>query len=133
MLGGRDGYIRRYDRLATDDDGTDVTDYVLYGPLQLGGGNYLDGMLDEVIVQLATGSGSVRVYIYIGKTAEAAYNSAPYELTEEAKPLAAGIKRTFRPQRRGNAAFIKIAGTGLPWAIETLQIVRRPLGKQRLA
>jgi hypothetical protein len=127
LLGGRDGYVRKFVLQQATDDGTSFTAYSLIGPLMLGGGGYFEGMIREVIGQLSTLSGNVTLKIRVGDSAESAYRAT----SRVTYTLRAGKGRTYRPNLRGNACFLELIGTD-PWALEQLSVVRERLGKQRL-
>lgn len=129
LIPGRDGYARKWNDAANDDDGTSFSFYVLYGPIMLSGSDYLDGMLEEVIVQTAKDSSTVAVAVQVGTSAESAFNATPQSLGT----VAANTKRTFPIRRRGNAVIVRVSRSGAAAAsIETLQIFRNALGKQRV-
>lgn len=124
LYGGRDGYIRAMDRTATTDDGLTFASETLIGPIQLGGGGYWDGSINEVCGQLADGSDDVLLYLLIGDSVEAAYNATPIEIGR----LTEGRNRSMWPLRRGNACFLKLVGTGGPWGLENMTLTRERLG-----
>ena len=129
VLGGRDGLLRVYTEARPDDDGENFESFILIGPIALGASGYYEGILREVVGQLATASGAVTLQIQVGDSVEAAYRAAP----RDAFPLLAGKNRTHTPRLRGNACFLRLVGTpGYAWAHEQMSIVRESLGKQRL-
>jgi len=129
ILGCRDGYLRGFADDRPDDDGTNFESFVLIGPIPLGGGGYYDGILSEVIGQLAVDSGVVTLAIQVGDSIESAFNAAPCD----AIVLRAGKNLTHMPRLRGNACFLRLSSTGgTAWAMEQMSIVRERLGKQRL-
>jgi len=128
LFGCRDGHIRTMNDAAFTDDGLpERTPELLIGPIALGGGGYFDGMLVEVVGQLAEGSSEVNCDLLIGTSAENAYRATPRPIGT----LRGGKNRTFRPQIRGNACIIRLHGAP-PWALEMMTVARERLGKQRL-
>jgi hypothetical protein len=129
VLGGRDGYLRVFADDRPDDDGENFESFVLIGPIALGATGYHDGILREVIGQLAADSGDVTLQIQVGDSVESAFNAVP----RDAFTLRAGKNLTHSPRLRGNACFLRLSSTGgTAWAMEQLSIVRESLGKQRL-
>jgi hypothetical protein len=129
ILGCRDGYLRVHEDSAHTDDGENFQSNVLIGPVMLGGDGYHEGMIREVVGQLATDSGPVTMKIRVGDSVESAYNAA----SRVSYVMSAGKNRTWRPNLRGNACFIELFSEGgEAWAFEQLSIVRERLGKQRL-
>lgn len=129
ILGCRDGYLRVHEDAESTDDGENFASNVLIGPLMLGGGGYGEGMLREVVGQLAEDSGPVTMSVRVGDSVESAYAAS----SRVSYTMRAGKNRTWRPNLRGNACFIELSSDGgAAWAMEQLSIVREALGKQRL-
>jgi hypothetical protein len=118
-----------YTNLLPHDDGVNFESFILIGPIPLGGGGYGDGILREVIAQLATASGPLTLEIQVGDSIESAYRAIP----RDAFSLVAGKNLTSSPRLRGNACFLRLSSLGgVAWAHEQMSIVRERLGKQRL-
>jgi hypothetical protein len=129
ILGGRDGLLRISADDRPDDDGTNFESFILIGPIALGATGYHDGILREVIGQLAADSGDVTLQIQVGDSVESAFNAVP----RDAFTLRAGKNLTHSPRLRGNACFLRLSSSGgTAWAMEQMSIVRESLGKQRL-
>lgn len=129
IFGGRDGYTREFVDSAQTDDGTNFDSFVLIGPIALGGGGYFDGMVREIVGQLATVSGSARVAVQVGNSIEAAYRAEPRNYYT----MRAGKGLSNFPRLRGNCCFLRVEGIpGTAWALEILTMVRERFGKQRL-
>jgi len=130
VLGGRDGYLRRFQSNQATDDGTAIDSYVLYGPIQMGVEGVADGILNEVVGTLAAGSGPVNWSLLVGKTAEEAARSSPVASGTWDRQ---GLNHTVRPRRRGGAFFLKLgAGGSAPWAIESVAAGIQTAGRLRL-
>jgi hypothetical protein len=128
MLGGRDGYIRRFRDTADNDDGTAFTSYLLYGPIKMGD-SYRDGMFSELGVTLGGKSGPVTLTTLTGSTEEESVYASAF--STHSVPLS-GLNYRVRPRVRGDAICLKIAGTASrPWSIESLVGVRLTLGTHR--
>ena len=120
LLGGADGYIRKWDVTAKDDDGTAISSHVYLGPIlpsSLGTVN-----VNEIRMQLAKGSSDVTLSVFRGNNAEDAYNqaSALYSAT-----FSAGRNVSERRRVQGHAVYLKLSNTTLAetWAMELLQAV----------
>lgn len=129
IYGCRDGYLRMAEDSEPTDDGENFHSYVLIGPIMLGGDGYHEGMIREIVGQLATDSGEVTMKIRVGDSIESAYAAS----SRVEYPMRAGKNRTWRPNLRGSACYIELSsGGGEAWAFEQLTLVRERLGKQRL-
>lgn len=129
VLGCRDGYLREHMDSATSEDGLQMDSDILIGPLMLGAGGYWEGMLYEVIPQMASQSGRVLVSVQTGRSIEDAYNAIPVPIGT-ALP---GKNFTMRPNRRGNCCFIRISSIdGARWAYEQMTISKERVGQQRI-
>ncbi|TXH51854.1 MAG: hypothetical protein E6Q97_17390 [Desulfurellales bacterium] len=71
LLGGQDGYIRKWTQTGLTDDGTAVSSSVVIGPIQPSEDQEgLPFLLTELQVTLAEDSGSVTCEVFIGDSAE---------------------------------------------------------------
>lgn len=126
-IGCKDGYLRRFDTAATNDDGTAITSYVTIGPILLGD-PLTDGRMDTLDCILTNGSGVVSWEMRVGSSGYAAYSAA-----------SAMVSGTFsqnrnvksRPWVGGNAATIKLSSTAI-WSMEQLIGTRSLMGPTRL-
>jgi hypothetical protein len=127
IVGCRDGYIRKFTRAGTTDDGTSFTSYVDFGPIKLGR-NGRDGYLDNVDVALDENSGACTIGVRTGKTPQAAKTAATFK----SRTLAAGLNPSFRPRMRGRDAYLRIQNSGdVHWALEFMEAERKPGGRLR--
>ena len=128
ILGGRDGYLRRFFKSAEDDDGSDISSYVYYGPIRLGDGLY-DGLIGEMDARLASESGNVVWTVKAGETAEEALSSSSYD----SGTFVAGKNYTIRPRMRGMYFTLKLAGQAgnRSWEVEEIQGIRKSGGRVR--
>ena len=120
LMGGADGYIRKWDVTKADDDGTAISSHVYLGPIlprALGTVN-----VNEIRTLLAKGSSDVTMSVFRGNSAEDAYNqtTALYTAT-----LSAGRNVAERRRAQGHAIFLKLSNTtaSQTWAMELLQAV----------
>jgi hypothetical protein len=120
LMGGADGYIRKWDVDATDDDGTAISSHVYLGPIvprSLGTVN-----VNEIRALLAKGSSDVTMSVFRGNSAEDAYNQTSALYTSTFK---AGRNVSERRRVQGHAVYLKLANTTVSqsWSMELLQAV----------
>jgi hypothetical protein len=132
LLGGTDGFLRRFGREYRTDDRHPIIDYVYIGPIRLSSSNFEDGMLSELIASVAEGSGRVRWQIFVADTIEAALTASP----SQEGIWNPGLNHTDRPRVRGSSFFLRLSSsleTGFaPWSIERVTAARGKGGKKRL-
>ena len=120
LMGGADGYIRKWDVDAKDDDGTAISSHVYLGPIvprSLGTVN-----VNEIRAILANGSSDVSMSVFRGNSAEDAYNQTSPLYTAT---FSAGRNVSERRRAQGHAVFLKLANTAASqaWSMELLQAV----------
>lgn len=126
MLGCRDGYIRKFDDVAQNDDGVNFNSRVFYGPLRLGAGEWGDGVLYEIVCVLDVLSGNVTLNVRGGHSAQSAKSATPRYTTS----MAAGRNRNRYPRLRYGVVYVEIVGTpGSRWAMESLTVTRESVGR----
>jgi len=131
LLGGRDGYVRRFDRDNETDDGTEITSYILYGPIRLGDNEFDKGVLLELIGTRDWHSGTITWEVYVGTKAEDAVNSST--VFETGTWTRDGLNPTARPWAGGGAYCLKLKNTGSRrWAIEQVLTTLEDMGRNRL-
>ena len=117
LLGGWDGYIRKWDVEADDDDGTAISSHVFLGPI-LGSGPSNGVRLNEVRCVLARNSDDVKMDVYRGDSAEDAYaNSGTSFYTST---FSAGRNVSERRKAQAHALYLKMYNSTLDkkWALE---------------
>ena len=132
LLGGRDGYIRRFDDLAERDESHEIESHVVYGPVRLGGDDYHVGMLMELIGVTSKKSGEVDWEVLVGETHEDALGPNVFASGTWDR---AGLNFKARPRARGGSFFLRLSN-GLAkraWSVESITAVVAQRGKQRLA
>lgn len=131
VMGGRDGFLRKFDVDANTDDGTQISSHVLYGPFQLAG-QEMEGILNDMTATLAAGSGPVTWDIMTGDNNEAAAKSTTALATGTWST--AGVNPRDRPRIRGVSCVLKLYNTSsaIKWAIENLTATLHRGGRQRL-
>lgn len=133
LLGGRDGYIRIFDKNEDTDDGTAFDSYIQLGPIRLGD-EYHAGILDELIGVLAQASGAVDWEVYVAETNEAVLDTAtPAASGTWAKTLSHGLQRTTHVRAGGGSVMIKLSNNEtMRWVIDRISGSRRITARQRL-
>jgi hypothetical protein len=131
VLGCRDGYLRRFDDGNDTDEGTEISSYVLYGPLLVGGDDYNDGIFSELVAVLAENSGAVTASVYAGKGVEEAYKSTAFKSLD----LSGGRNTTKYFRARAAYAYLKLATKSAAkraWMVENLAAVMIAGGPARV-
>ena len=74
LVGGQDGYIRKFDEDTTHDDTVDstaaISSYVVIGPVEMGEVTRGEGRVDEIQIDLSEESSNCVWALYSGKTAQ---------------------------------------------------------------
>ena len=128
-LGGRDGYIRRFDDTVEQDDGANaIASYCYIGPFPASP-TTVESVLVELQADRAKNSGNITWSIYEGSTPEEAFlNSTARETgTWDADHQSL----SEHPRVRGNSFFLKVsnAASNSEWAIESIIAYVRSTGK----
>jgi hypothetical protein len=131
LLGGRDGVIRRFDNPAPLDDGVPFEQYIVYGPFNLAGGDYLEGVLRWIRGTLPTTGNGLSFEVRTGPTAADALDDDSPLQRRFAGRFGADSRERKAVRLRGVVAFVKIIGGRSPWAIETLDASVEPLAAAR--
>lgn len=118
LVGGWDGYIRKFSPSATTDDGKPINWYVWMGPL-------LTKDFDEIVVKsiqaiMGADSGTVNYEVHHGRTAEEALASAAIRRGNGS--LTAGRSKSMLASPiAGHAIYIKLYGTDR-FAMEAIRV-----------
>jgi len=128
LLGGRDGFVRRYMDSNDRDESTAVTSYIQYGPFALSPNDYNEGLANEITGRLAKGSGGVTWSLQVGDDQETAQGASSFASATWSE----GTNYVERPRARGLAAVLKLTGDGQRWAVEGATLVVQQLGRQRV-
>lgn len=122
FLGCRDGYIRRFDHDANDDDGTVFDSYAWLGPIKLASDSFHEGMCRELTAVLPQATGDVDWSLHVGDDPEEAFNASAAESGEWNAP---GRQSPEHVRVRGNCMFIKIANgeDGNRWEMESVDLL----------
>lgn len=130
MLGGEDGYVRRYSSAVARDDGTVFTSFAILGPIVAEKGRY-PTILSDVQFIMDDTSGNVIYEIGVGDTAESAIADFAATFTGEVDTanttidISAGKSKNINPRTRGYFQYFKVGtktpGASTSWAIEYIQ------------
>ena len=136
-MGGRDGFIRRFEDDIGSDDGTAIASYVLIGPIRLGPADSIEGVLTEINGIFLNSSNDVTWEIFAGDSAEEAYANA---VENGSTPVASGtfsrgVSYRDHPRVRGAAVIIKVSNSTADrrWAMDRIEIMRAAGGRVRRA
>lgn len=136
VIGGRDGELRRFDRFAESDCGTQIESYCYLGPLRLGNDEWSDGELRELIVQLANETGPTAaladrldVDVLVGDSAEEAYAATAFATYA----MNYGLNYKQRPMARGASLLFKLSNLTRKtrWLLERMTAVVERLAQHR--
>lgn len=131
IFGCQDGWIRRYSRRFTSDEGSTINSHVLLGPLRIGNGDTNNGVLQSLDCKLDSRSGNVGYGIYTGKTAQESVEATASRFSGTWKN---GLNYRTWPMVEGNSAIIKLFSENLytAWQMETITAEARDAGPQRI-
>jgi hypothetical protein len=127
LLGGRDGYVRRFDDSLFEDDSQPFVSYIDYGPIPLAARGQ-EGILAEMSVVPAAGSGPIECEIRVADTAEELLLADPEVYTFDLD----GLNLTVHPRVRGATCSIRFKSahnTGA-WALEEVLLGVDPGGRR---
>lgn len=118
LMGGRDGFIYRFQDTNTSDDGNAIVSYIFMGPAKAD--DATDSVIEELEMVMGGTSGSPNVVatLFAGQTVEEAY-SAP--IRSRIKTLTTtGRQSHWLPKLRGSSFFLKLGNATLnkTWTFE---------------
>jgi hypothetical protein len=116
VMGGFDGYVRKSDPDALDDDGTPIASYVLIGPIMSPGMD--ERRVENIQGEMASGSADVEFDLQVGRTAEEAVAATPLAAVSDTFP--AGRSYTKYVNRSAHYLYFKLSSVGR-WAMERLR------------
>lgn len=122
-LGCADGYIRRHNRAALDDDGDDITSYVYFTPMAMTGTDEM--ILHSISAKLAEGTADIAWSLHTGGTVEEALASSSRR--SGIWSTNGGTELNKRPTRfkiQGAAIVLKLAPVvvNTKWSIEQVTV-----------
>jgi hypothetical protein len=104
LMGGQDGFIRKFDDTEKDDEGSNAIDsYCTLGPIQAFAKMRRQGSLSEMSLRMAEDSDGVDVQVYAGDSAEAVVKNIKDADTPDATETFTGGGRrpVYRPRTQG--------------------------------
>lgn len=117
LLGCRDGYIRRYDVAALDDDGTATAKELDYGPIPLNRGRA--AMAESLEITLDDGADAVSWAFRSGNSPEEAFAATPRAFGT----ASAGLNYEQSVRHFGEWGFLRLSTTGTEkWAVEGIKL-----------
>jgi len=119
ILGGRDGYLRRFSDSAKSDDGTAVNSYCTFAPVLLGRDEGQEGILTELRPILSADTDNLDYEIRVGNSHEAAVNAAA---RVSGRWNGGGRKPPILTPARGNAIALRLSNSrnNQNWACESI-------------
>lgn len=129
LLGGYDGYIRRFSDDASDDDGNAIDSFVRFPPMHPGMAA-AQFQLSDLQIHTDEQSDPLQLDYYRGRTVEAAALSNTSQFN---KTLAGGRNLPVRYRLRGHALQVRIRNNTIneTWAYEDGMAVISGVGRQR--
>jgi len=123
ILGGSDGYLRRYSEMAEDDDGSEIESYVYIGPFRTAKLPTQEGIVSQLDGVLSKRSGRVKWSILAGESGEEAYHVATPQATGT---WTAGLNYRTHPRTVGAAQILKLenADANRRWNVEEIAVTR---------
>lgn len=133
LLGGRDGVIRAFHRLAVLDDGDNVVpSQVILGPFHLDGPGFTEGLLAEIQAHLGAESASIDYEVLVGNGHEQAVLAEPRESGTWDRD---SMNYNQRPRARGVSCAIRVKGRAASvshWFLERVTALIRSAGTKRV-
>ncbi len=131
VLGGSDGYLRKFSKESNTDDGIPFSSTVVIGPFRMSSNDVSDAMLAEIHGILADNSGTARWFLFSGNSAEECIDKTG----TVHKAFTSGLwtsnrNRVVRTRSRGAWFAIRIEGNSR-WSYEAIAVVGKQLGRLR--
>lgn len=111
LMGGQDGYLRKYDATEKNDEGDNAIDaYLTLGPFQAFQKMRRQGQLAEMSFRMAEDTDSVDVAIYAGDGAEAVVtNVKDADVPKASETFTGGGRRpVYRPKTTGSVFAVQL-------------------------
>jgi hypothetical protein len=111
LMGCQDGYIRKYDDTAKNDEGDNAIDaYCTLGPFQAFQKMRRSGQIAEMSARLGTETDGVDVQVYAGDSAETVVNAVKNADTPKAAVTmtGGGQRPVYRPRTKGSVFAIQL-------------------------
>jgi hypothetical protein len=127
LTGSQDGYIRKIDITATNDDASAISSYIYIGPLYFKGAANV--LLKELQATLGVSSSDVTLEVFKGESAQAAFTATVPSFTDT---IIAGRNWARHPRTRDETLFLKLSNSvaSQAWAMEKIDVVLRGTGRR---
>jgi hypothetical protein len=127
LIGGQDGYLRKFDETAKDDDSDNaIESYVVVGPVAVGKNPRDQVITKEVSVETGILSDEVTASVFVGKTAEEVINTINVAGTPKVKKVlnGKGVRTSIRNRAKGGAIAVMLANANndQSFSIEDIQV-----------
>lgn len=136
FLGGYDGFIRRFEKSATTDDGADVVSFIRFPSLNLGQ-SIASNRMDDLVILTDSESSTLKVNIYVGDTIEQVEVNADAGEIRATKSVVGGRNQPMRRRVTQNAVVVELRDSGVGgtrWAFERatarVAVINRMRGKR---
>jgi hypothetical protein len=142
LMGGRDGYIRKYAKSASVDDNIDqtaISSNIVLGPIPLGSSPDAEGLLQRIEIILGRDSNPVNWRMYIGNTAEEAIHNWQFSNIYKSgvtRELTEGENRSLlsvhHPRVRDYYVVIRLSNDDANrWWFEQMVAIIKDVGRHR--
>jgi hypothetical protein len=135
LVGGYDGYIRKFDEDTLDDDGTAMGSYVLLGPINLYQWVRGSGMIDEIEITLGEVTTNCVWSLFAKETAEDIYDAVIAGETPVATGVfsSGGIQTVIKQRISGKyiGLLLKNTTTAKTWETEGIKVHLKISGKDK--
>jgi hypothetical protein len=137
LLGGEDGYIRRYEKGSASDDGDAFTSFVIMGPVTHESGSKPIVITDLQFVMDEQSNNTI-YEVRVGDTPEDALTAftedfdGDVDLAGNTYAILAGKSLNYAPRKRGYFGYYKLGATAPSrWAIEYIQTSYQTVASSR--
>ena len=134
LIGGYDGFLRRFDEAVKDDDGTTIESYAVLGPFVSDSETRSKGTLNEVAITPGKGTDSITVDLHRADNADELINNIEADVTPIGTKVFTGDQPgTIRDKVSGRAIamVLKNLNADESWSMESVDIDLKTSGKQK--
>lgn len=135
LFGGNDGYIRRPDEDAFSDDGTSITSFIRFAPVEAEEGHGEVRLTEIQADAMGGGSGSLNWYLMAGESAaqvnQVAFGSASSSGTWSGTAVQFQTPARLRQRAPAHQLLVRQASSTLTWAMERASIWAGEVGRRR--
>ena len=130
LMGGRDGYIRAYDRNARTDDGAAITSFCSFPTVALSRSDLGAGILNRLDAVLSSDTDSVGYEFQVGASHQSANEDAALF---SGTWYGGGAQKSGRARVRGRSLTLRLSNAtlGHRWAVDEITGAVVPAGRRR--